>query len=45
MGGNIKVQSTELLTAGIPMDSPQFAQVDLAREALKIIVITGPDLV
>lgn len=35
MGGNIKVQGTELLTAGIPMDSPQFAQVDLAREALK----------
>ena len=35
MGGNIKIQGTEILTAGIPMDSPRFAQIDLAREALK----------
>lgn len=34
-GGKIKVLGTEKLTAGIPIDTPQFAQVDLAREALK----------
>ncbi|MBF0467403.1 MAG: YdbH domain-containing protein [Desulfamplus sp.] len=34
-GGKIKVLGTEKLTAGIPMDTPQFSQVDLAREALK----------
>jgi len=33
--GNIKIKSGTALTAGIPTDSPQFAQLDLAREALK----------
>ncbi len=33
--GNIKLKSGNVLTAGIPTDSPQFAQLDLAREALK----------
>lgn len=35
LGGKIKVTGTEALTAGIPLDSPEFAQIDLAREALK----------
>ena len=35
VGGNIKVSSSEVLTAGLPIDSPEFAQLDLAREALK----------
>ncbi|MBF0231501.1 MAG: YdbH domain-containing protein [Desulfamplus sp.] len=34
-GGKIRVSGTEKLTAGIPMDTPQFSQVDLAKEALK----------
>jgi hypothetical protein len=34
-GGKIKVYSTEKLTEGIPADTPQFNQLDLAREALK----------
>ena len=34
-GGKIKLTETGLLTAGIPKDTPQFAQIDLAREALK----------
>lgn len=33
--GNIKIRDSSVLTAGIPIDSPQFAQLDLAREALK----------
>ncbi len=33
--GNIKIKSGSALTAGIPTSSPQFAQLDLAREALK----------
>lgn len=33
--GNIKIRRGSTLTAGIPSDSPQFAQLDLAREALK----------
>ena len=35
VGGSIQVTDTAALTAGIPVDSPQFAQLDLAREALK----------
>ncbi|MEA1921473.1 MAG: YdbH domain-containing protein, partial [Pseudomonadota bacterium] len=35
VGGNIKVSGGEALTAGLPIASPQFAQLDLAREALK----------
>ena len=35
LGGKIKVTGTEALTAGIPMNSPAFTQIDLAREALK----------
>ncbi len=34
-GGKIRLFDTEILTAGIPPDSVQFAQLDLAREALK----------
>jgi len=34
-GGSIRVTGTEILTAGIPPDTPQFAQIELAREALK----------
>ncbi len=33
--GNIKLKSDTALTTGIPINSPQFAQLDLAREALK----------
>ena len=34
-GGKIHLTGTEILTAGIPPGTPQFAQMDLAREALK----------
>ncbi len=34
-GGLVRITGTEVLTAGIPMDTPQFAQLELAREALK----------
>ena len=34
-GGIIHVTSAQVLTAGIPKDTPQFAQIDLAVEALK----------
>jgi hypothetical protein len=34
-GGTIKVTGTEILTSGIPPDTPQFTQIELAREALK----------
>jgi hypothetical protein len=34
-GGKIRVKGTEILTAGIPPDTPQFVQMELAREALK----------
>ncbi|MBU1193793.1 MAG: YdbH domain-containing protein [Proteobacteria bacterium] len=34
-GGKIKVSNTDVITAGIPLDSPQFSELDLAREALK----------
>jgi len=34
-GGTIKIGDLGLLTAGIPKDSAQFAQLDLAGEALK----------
>ncbi|HSO18873.1 MAG TPA: YdbH domain-containing protein [Desulfosarcina sp.] len=33
--GEIQLTGTEILTRGIPKDTPQFAQVELAREALK----------
>ncbi len=35
LGGTIRVSDTEILTAGIPVNTPQFGQMDLAREALK----------
>lgn len=35
LGGTIQVSNTEMLTAGIPVNTPQFGQMDLAREALK----------
>ncbi|MGW8161238.1 MAG: hypothetical protein ACWGN1_03235 [Desulfobulbales bacterium] len=34
-GGSIKVAAMDLLSAGIPKNSPQFAQVDFAAAALK----------
>ena len=34
-GGNIHVTGTEMLTAGIPRNTPQYVQIELAREALK----------
>ena len=33
--GQIQLTGTEILTRGIPPETPQFAQVELAREALK----------
>lgn len=34
-GGKVNITNTDKLIEGIPMDSPQFAQLDVAREALK----------
>ena len=34
-GGSIKVAAFDLLSAGIPKNTPQFAQIDFAAEALK----------
>jgi len=34
-GGSVKIAAFDLLSAGIPKNSPQFAQVDFAAEALK----------
>ena len=34
-GGKVIIANTDKITAGIPMDNPQFGQLDLAREALK----------
>jgi hypothetical protein len=34
-GGTIRLTGTEVLMAGIPEGTPQFSQIDLAREALK----------
>ena len=34
-GGSVKVAALEMLSAGIPRNTPQFAQVDFAAEALK----------
>ena len=34
-GGKIVLKGTEMLTAGIPAGTPQFNQMELAREALK----------
>ena len=34
-GGTIRLTGTEILTAGIPANTPQYAQIELAREALK----------
>ena len=33
--GVLKIKGTEVLTAGIPPDTPQYGQLDLAAEALK----------
>ena len=33
--GKIRLTDTEILTAGIPPDTPQYLQMELAREALK----------
>ena len=34
-GGTISLSGTEILTAGIPTGTPQYAQMEMAREALK----------
>ncbi len=34
-GGKVVIANSDRITAGIPMDNPQFAQLDLAQEALK----------
>jgi hypothetical protein len=34
-GGTIRLAGTEILTEGIPTNTPQYAQIELAREALK----------
>jgi len=34
-GGSVKVTALDMLSAGIPRNTPQFAQVDFAAEALK----------
>jgi hypothetical protein len=34
-GGKIHVTDTEVLTAGLPPDSPQYTQMEIAQEALK----------
>jgi len=34
-GGNVKIDNADKITSGIPMDTPQFSQLDLAQEALK----------
>jgi hypothetical protein len=34
-GGKVKIDNAERITSGIPMDTPQFSQLDLAQEALK----------
>ncbi len=34
-GGTIHVTAAETLTAGIPRNTPQYAQIDLAKEALR----------
>ena len=33
--GVLRIEGTNILTAGVPPDSPQYAQLDLAAEALK----------
>ncbi|MFH1156586.1 MAG: YdbH domain-containing protein [Pseudomonadota bacterium] len=35
MGGTIKVSGADVLLSGIPKDSVQYSQIDLAREALR----------
>ncbi|MBU0464243.1 MAG: YdbH domain-containing protein [Proteobacteria bacterium] len=34
-GGKVVIANSDRIIAGIPMDNPQFAQLDLAQEALK----------
>jgi len=34
-GGKIRLTGTDILTAGVPPDTPQFVQMELASEALK----------
>lgn len=42
--GRIQLTGTEILTRGIPAGTPQFAQVELAREALKDYAYTWAKL-
>jgi hypothetical protein len=44
-GGRIILHNTQKLVAGIPMDSPQFTQLDLAKEALKDFEYTWAKLI
>ncbi len=39
-GGKINITETDLLTAGLPPDSPEYTQMDIAREALKAFEYT-----
>lgn len=34
-GGKVKVKNSDKILSGIPLDSPQFAELDVTREALK----------
>jgi len=34
-GGKVVIENSDRIIAGIPLDNPQFAQLDLAQEALK----------
>lgn len=34
-GGRVVIENSDKIIAGIPMDTPEFSQLDLAREALK----------
>lgn len=43
-GGQVQLTGTEVLTRGIPAGTPQFAQVELAREALKNYAYTWAKL-
>jgi hypothetical protein len=43
-GGKIEVTGTEMLTAGIPPDTAEYVQMELAREALKSYVYSWAKL-
>jgi len=43
-GGKIHLSGTDILTAGIPPNTPQYVQIELAREALKDYVYSWAKL-